>query len=120
MEFACRVRACARLLLMTLLVYGLGMAVFCATAGTAPLSQVDISPQPEGGYLIATPVYKARVNADGNLHALQVNGIEFLDDRVTGSAGASFFVDHPLALPTTAIKDRALTATDGTYTVQSL
>ena len=97
-----------------------GMVIRAASAGIVPNEppmQVLLTPQDAGGYLIATPDYKARVNADGNLHSLIVNGVELLDDRVAGSAGSAFFVEHPLALPTVTVKDRTITASDGTFTV---
>ena len=101
-----------------LLLGALALAGFPGAAWANPAPQVEITPLPDGGYQVVTPIYKAHINLDGNLHSLQVNGSEFLDDRVTGSAGASFFVDRPITLPTMALKDRELTATDGTYTVQ--
>lgn len=86
-----------------------------------PAPQVQLTSQ-DGGYLVTTPLYKARINADGNLHSLVINGIEFLDDRVTGSAGASFFVEHPLLLPSVTVDGCNVTATDeaNTYTVKYL
>ncbi|MHB0938971.1 MAG: acetylxylan esterase [Armatimonadota bacterium] len=71
---------------------------------------VAISPQDGGGYVVTTSIYRARINPDGNLHSLQVNGVEFLDDGVRGSAGASFFTDNPVPVPTLALNDRKLTA----------
>ncbi len=87
-----------------------------ALAVAVPPPQVDIVVQ-EGDYLITTPIYKARVNADGNLHSLSVNGIEFLNDRVAGSTGASFFTERPVMLPNIRQDERKLIATDGTYTI---
>lgn len=82
-----------------------------------PSAQVQIAPQ-DGGLLVTAPRYRARIGPDGNLHSLIVNGIEFLDDRVTRSAGASFFVDHPIVLPKLSQNDRSITATDETYSVR--
>ncbi|MHB9131372.1 MAG: acetylxylan esterase [Armatimonadota bacterium] len=90
-------------------------ALRCAAQQTEP--EVKVTAQ-EKEYLIATPIYKARIGADGNVHSLRVKGIEFLDDRITGSAGASFFVEHPIALPTLTVEGRTITATNGVYTVK--
>ena len=89
----------------------------CADCPNEPPPQVQITPQ-EGGYLVTTPDYKARIYADGNLHSLIVNGVEMLDDRVAGSAGSAFFVEHPIALPTMTVQERIITASDGTYSVR--
>ena len=68
--------------------------------------------------MVSSPAYIARINADGNLHSLQVNGVEFLDDRVAGSAGMSFFEDHTVILPNIAQAERRLTATNGVYSIR--
>jgi cephalosporin-C deacetylase len=98
------------LVLLLLLPWG---AAFAAP----PAPDVAVAAQEGGGYLVTTPVYTARVGVDGNLHSLLVNGIEFLDDKVPGSAGAAFFVEHPLPLPTVTGDGRTVTATDGTYRI---
>jgi len=109
------VRGQSAVIFILLLVLGAWTARAVATAATAP--QVQLTPQ-DGGYLVVTPDYKARINPDGNLHSLVINGVEMLDDHVTGSAGASYFVEHPLALPTMNVEGHTLTATDGTYTAK--
>jgi cephalosporin-C deacetylase len=88
-------------------------------AGAAtPAPEVKITAAKEGGYLVTSPVYSARIGADGNLHGLVVNGVEFFDDRIAGSAGAAFFVERPIPLPQCTLDGLALTATDGVYAVR--
>jgi len=90
--------------------------------GVIPPPAVNIAAQEGGGFLVTTPIYKARIDPDGNLHSLLINNVEFLDDLVAGSAGASFFTDRPVPLPTLALADRKLTAInktdERTFTVQ--
>lgn len=106
------------LYIIGLILGGLLPRVACAQiVPNQPPPQVQITPQ-EGGYLVTTPDYKARIYADGNLHSLIVNGVEMLDDRVAGSAGSAFFVEHPIALPTMTVQERIITASDGTYSVR--
>jgi cephalosporin-C deacetylase-like acetyl esterase len=83
-----------------------------------PEEEVTITAIEGGGYQIVAATYRARIGADGNLHSLQVNGVEFLDDRITGSAGASFFVTNPVTLSTMTLQDNTITATDGVFTVR--
>jgi cephalosporin-C deacetylase len=82
-----------------------------------PAPDVQIVTQDGGGYLVTTPVYRARIGVDGNLHAISVNGQDFLDDKVPGSAGGSFFVDRPVTLPAMTLQESTLAATDGTYAI---
>ncbi|MHB9024439.1 MAG: acetylxylan esterase [Armatimonadota bacterium] len=101
-----------------LLLFG---ALLLLTAGlraepVRPAPAVQIAPR-DKGFLITTPEYKATVGADGNLHSLLVGDVEFLDDRVLRSAGSSFFLERPIGLPKMSTDGRALTATDGTYSV---
>jgi len=72
----------------------------------------------DSNYLITTPIYKARINDDGNLHSLSVNGVELLNDRIAGSAGSAFFVEHPLALPKVTLAGLTITASNDTYTIK--
>jgi len=102
----------ARWHILTILACWLLCRLAFAQAPAASQPVVDIAPQDGGGYVVTTSIYQARINPDGNLHSLQVNGVEFLDDSVKGSAGASFFTDSPVALPTLALNDRKLTATN--------
>ncbi|MEI6336896.1 MAG: acetylxylan esterase, partial [Methylococcaceae bacterium] len=82
-------------------------------------ADVTVTPviDPTAEFQVVTPNYKVHI-IDGNIHSLRVFGVEFLDDRVPGSAGASFFVEKPLPLPTCTVNGNVLTATDGTYTVR--
>ncbi len=101
-----------------LILIGLGLLVggICVPArAQTPAPEVKITAVPDAGYLVTTPVYAARIAADGNLHSLTVKGIELLDDKIAGSAGAAFFVDRPIPLPTVTVDKLAITATDGTY-----
>jgi|GEM_PF-1174379 len=82
-----------------------------------PPPAVEIAAQEGGGFLITATGYRARINPDGNIHSLQVNGIEFLDDTVAGSAGASFFTDRPVSLPTMKLDGLKIVATNGEFTV---
>lgn len=100
-----------RLLLIVLL------GTLLAPLSARPAPEVTLTPLEGGGYTVASPRYKARIAPDGNLHSLNVNGVEFLDDAVAGSAGASYFVEQPIPLPTLTVADNTLTATDGTYEI---
>jgi len=91
----------------------------CLLAGAAtPAPEVTIAEVKGGGFIVTSPVYTARIGADGNLRGLAVNGVEFLDDRVTGSAGAAFFVERPVPLPALTLDGLTLVATDGVYTAR--
>jgi cephalosporin-C deacetylase len=83
-----------------------------------PAPAVVFAVQQDGGYLVTTSCYQARIGNDGNLHSLRVNGVEFLDDQTASSLGASFFVDHPLLLSKISQRAQDLTATDGVYTIR--
>ena len=101
------------------LVFSLLIVIFLGMAAMSCRAQITITPVQEttGEYLVVTPIYKAHI-IDGNIHSLRVYGVEFLDDRVPGSAGASFFADKPVPLPTVTANSNVLTATDGTYTAR--
>ncbi len=95
------------------------LAIFFGMFTLTCRAEVVVTPVKDatGEFLVVTPSYKAHI-IDGNIHSLRVFGVEFLDDRVPGSAGASFFVDKPLPLPTCTANGNVLTATDGTYSAR--
>jgi cephalosporin-C deacetylase-like acetyl esterase len=112
-------RQIAAILACWLLIFLVSAAVSEAPVNSAiPPPAVEIAGQDGGGFLITAPGYRARINPDGNLHSLQVYGVEFLDDTVTGSAGASFFTDRSVSLPTMRLDGRKIVATNGNFTIR--
>lgn len=111
---------CVIVLLMT----GLGVcevrAADTATPATVAADSVTFAPQPDGGYLVTTAGYTARVGGDGNLNSLLINGVEFLDDQMPSSRGASYFVDKPIPLANLTLYAHLLQAKDGLYAIKYL
>lgn len=104
------------LFLLSLLLIAVGWA--CADEVTTDTA-LNIIAQQEGGFLITTSSYQARLGSDGNLHSIQVHGVELLDDHTASSLGASFYAEHPVLLPTQRrqMNQREIMATDGVFTV---
>lgn len=100
---------------LILIMLGLTGGSWIPARAQTPPPEVKITAVPDAGYLVTTPVYLARIGADGNLHSLTLNGVEFLDDKIAGSAGASFFVERPIALPNVTADKYTITATNGVY-----
>lgn len=105
-----------QLILIVVMLCGILTPALAAEVDAVPPAQPQIT-QVGNTYQVVTPLYRASVNDDGNLHSLIVNGVELLNDRAAGSAGSAFFVEHALALPKITLKDATLSATDGTYTI---
>ena len=105
-------------LLLVCLVLCTGVRCVLAAEGAADPDVVQITPQDGGGYLVSSTSYQARIAADGNLHSLCINGIEFLDDHVAGSLGAAFFFEKPIELPTLTLKGLDITSTNSVYTIR--
>ena len=103
--------------IFAVLLCGLLIPAYAVEVDAEPPEPVQITQQ-DSNYLVVTPLYKAHINDNGNLHSLVVNGVELLDDRVPGSAGSSFFVDHPLALPKITLAGSTIIASDGIYSIK--
>ena len=74
---------------------------WCAASGSSMSARLAaLEPQPDGGFLVDAPGYRARVGADGNLHSFQIGDTELLDDRVAISLGAFLFAEAPIKLDT--------------------
>ncbi|MFQ6098243.1 MAG: hypothetical protein ACE5O2_11015, partial [Armatimonadota bacterium] len=56
---------------------------------------VVLTPE-EQGFTVSTPLYTARILADGSLHSLKVKDVELLDDAVGDSAGVYLFANGPV------------------------
>ncbi len=104
-----------------------GFAVHQAWSAETVVSPDAVAPdavtfvlQPDGGYLVTASAYTARVAGDGNMHSLRVNGVEFLDDQLPSSYGASYFDDKPIALQHLSLDGHLLQVTDGLYTLKYL
>lgn len=105
------------LLLVVIMV--VGACCVHAGEGAAPLpGGVQITPLQDGGFAVVAPAYQAQIGADGNLHSISVNGVEFLDDHVANTPGASFVAEQPIALPAPTVQQSEIEATDGVYTVR--
>lgn len=74
-----------------------------------------IALQDDGSYLVTAGSYRAIIGVDGNLHSLQTDDMELLDDKVGISLGAFFYSDAPKRLPQLRrIEQQVIEATDGT------
>jgi hypothetical protein len=86
-------------MMLRLLIFVLALHLFCFLTAGALVAEITIVTE-ASPLLIKSSSYEARIEGDGCLTNLRINGREFLASGVAISRGSYFFHNGPMKLPT--------------------